>query len=148
MFVRTARLFVSTLGILLLSTVAGAQTPPSPAQAQQMLQSNPALIGRRQQLDSGFKVFGLDLFAGQSTLFDANTGGSADASYRFGPGDRLVLFLTGDVEKSYPLTVTREGFVVIPDVGQVNVAGMTRAQVEDMLYSRLGRVYSGVQRGA
>ena len=52
------------------------------------------------------------------------------------------------MEKSYPLTVNSQGFVFIPDVGIVNVAGQTRAQLEDMLYSRLGRVYSGVRRGA
>jgi protein involved in polysaccharide export with SLBB domain len=106
-----------------------------------------------QQLDSGFKIFGADLFATDSTgapqsnRFDAQSAGGADANYRFGPGDKLVLFLTGDVEQSYPLTVTREGFVVIPQVGQVNVAGLTRSQLEDALYSRLGRVYSGVRRG-
>ena len=32
-------------------------------------------------------------------------------------------------------------------MGQVNVAGSTRAQLEDALYSRLGRVYPGVRRG-
>jgi polysaccharide biosynthesis/export protein len=101
---------------------------------------------QREQVDSGFAVFGLDLFRGDNKLFDANTSGGADPNYRFGAGDKLVLFLTGDVEKSYPLTVNREGFVVIPDVGQVNVAGLTLAQLTDALYSRLGRVYSGVRR--
>jgi protein involved in polysaccharide export with SLBB domain len=43
--------------------------------------------------------------------------------------------------------VNGQGFVVIPDVGQVEVSGKTRAQLEDVLYTRLGRVYSGVQRG-
>jgi len=103
---------------------------------------------RRAQTDSGFNVFGYDLFQGQTTQFDANASGSADPNYRFGPGDRLVLFLTGDVEKAYTLPVTRDGFVVIPDVGQLNVAGLTRVQLEDALYGRLGRVYSGVRRGA
>jgi protein involved in polysaccharide export with SLBB domain len=103
---------------------------------------------QRAQTDSGYEVFGLDLFQNETTQFDPNTGGGADANYRFGPGDRLVLFLTGEVEKSMQLTVTRDGFVVIPAVGQVNVAGLTRAQLEDALYGRLGRVYSGVRRGA
>src|SRR5262249_46042251 len=31
--------------------------------------------------------------------------------------------------------------------GQVNVSGMTRVQLEDVLSSRLGRVYSGIRRG-
>ncbi|HVX40269.1 MAG TPA: SLBB domain-containing protein [Gemmatimonadaceae bacterium] len=102
---------------------------------------------QRQQLDSGFTVFGLALFDPNSTLFDAPTTGAVDANYRFGPGDQMVLFLTGDVERSYRLSVTREGFIVIPDVGAVNVAGLTRNQLEDALYDRLSRVYSGVRRG-
>jgi protein involved in polysaccharide export with SLBB domain len=103
---------------------------------------------QREQADSGFVVFGLDLFhSDETTQFDPNTSGAADANYRFGPGDKLVLFLTGDVERSYQLSVNRDGFVVIPDVGQIDVAGLTRDQLENSLFSRLGRVYSGVRRG-
>ena len=60
-----------------------------------------------------------------------------DQNYRLGPGDLLVLILTGDVELAYPLDVTREGFVVIPQVGQVYVANLTLGQVEEQLYGRL-----------
>jgi polysaccharide export outer membrane protein len=102
---------------------------------------------QRMLSDSGFRTFGLDLFTGDTKLFAANISGAADAGYRFGPGDQLVLILTGDFEKSYKLTVTRDGFIVIPEVGQVNVSGLTRAQLEDALYSRLGRAYSGIRRG-
>ncbi|MEO7648001.1 MAG: SLBB domain-containing protein, partial [Gemmatimonadaceae bacterium] len=80
--------------------------------------------------------------------FDANLTGPVDASYQLGPGDKLVLILTGDVEQSYQLEVTREGFIVIPQVGQLFVNNLSLAQLEDVLYSRLGRVYSGVRRGA
>ncbi len=98
--------------------------------------------------DSGLAIFGLDLFRNSSsTLFDPNLAGPVDRNYRLGPGDRLVLILTGDVEQSYNLQVTREGFVLIPQVGQVFVANLTLAQLDDILYSRLGRVYSGVRRG-
>ena len=101
------------------------------------------------QRDSGLKVFGMDLFAARNaSQFDANLAGPVDPSYRLGAGDRLVLILTGDVEQAYTLDVTREGFVVIPQVGQINVANLTLAQFEDLLYSRLGRSYSGVRRGA
>ena len=102
---------------------------------------------QKAQTDSGYQVFGLELFSRDQSQLDPNVGGAADANYRFGPGDRLALVLTGDVEKSMNLTVTRDGFVVIPAVGQVNVAGLTRTQLEDALYTRLGQVYSGVRRG-
>ena len=97
--------------------------------------------------DSGFRLFGLDVFRGRTTQFDPNTPGPVDAGYLLGPGDRLVLILTGDVEEAYQLDVTREGFVVIPQVGTVHVANLTLAQLEDVLFKRLGRVYSGVHRG-
>ena len=93
-------------------------------------------------------VFGREVFARAGALGVENPAGPVDPSYRLGPGDRLVLILTGDVETAYTLDVTREGFVVIPAVGQVPVANLTLQQLESLLYSRLGRVYSGVRRGA
>jgi protein involved in polysaccharide export with SLBB domain len=56
-----------------------------------------------------------------------------------------VLILTGDVEASYDLPVTREGFVVIPQVGQIFVANLTLGELDRVLNSRLSRVYSGVR---
>ena len=95
--------------------------------------------------DSGFAIFGLDVFRGATSQFEPNVAGPVDASYRLGPGDRLVLILTGDVEASYQLDVTREGFVVVPQVGQIYVANVTLGQLEQLMASRLGRVYSGVR---
>lgn len=99
-------------------------------------------------VDSGFVIFGLDFFRNRSTQFNPNLSGPVDANYRIGPGDRLVLALTGDVEQSYSLDVTREGFIIVPQVGQIFVNQLTMAELENVFYSRLGRVYSGVRRGA
>ena len=94
----------------------------------------------------GLKLFGLETFRRTSTRFQAVQSGPVDENYRLGPGDVLVLILTGDVEEVYTLNVTREGFVVIPQVGQVYVANLTMGQLEDQLYARLRRAYSGVRR--
>ncbi len=93
-------------------------------------------------------IFGLDVFHRVSTQFQPVVTGPVDPSYRLGPGDVLVLILTGDVELAHTLEVTREGFIVIPQVGQIYVSGLTLASLETLLYTRLGRVYSGVRRGA
>lgn len=92
------------------------------------------------------RIFGLDVFRRVTTQFQPSATGPVDPSYRLGPGDGLVLILTGDVELAHTLDVTREGFVVIPQVGQLHVAGLTMQGLENLLYSRLGRVYSGVSR--
>jgi protein involved in polysaccharide export with SLBB domain len=96
-------------------------------------------------VDSGYAVFGMDVFRGATTQFEPNLAGPVDANYRLGPGDRLVLILTGDVETSYDLPVTREGFVVIPQVGQLYVANLTLGELDRVLAARLSRVYSGVR---
>jgi polysaccharide biosynthesis/export protein len=96
--------------------------------------------------DSGFVVFGLDLFRSSTSQFQPNLSGPVDENYRLGPGDRLVLILTGDVEASYSLEVTREGFVVVPQVGQLYVNNLTLGELETTLYSRLSRSYSGLRR--
>ena len=100
------------------------------------------------RLDSGYNIFGIEMFRSNANAVMANVLGPVDENYKLGPGDRLVLILTGDVEASYTLDVTREGFVVIPQVGQIYVANLTLGQLNDLMYSRLGRVYSGVRRGA
>lgn len=92
-------------------------------------------------------VFGLEVFRRVTSQFQPQTTGPVDPAYRLGPGDLLVLVLTGDVEAAYTLDVTREGFIVIPQVGQLYVAGLTMTALDNLLYSRLGRVYSGVRRG-
>jgi len=115
----------------------------------------PAAI-TRQQVDTGFRireslpplgVFGVDVFRRSTTQFLPLLSGPVPPEYQLGPGDMLVLILTGDVELTYQLNVTREGFVVIPQVGQVYMANLTLAQARSALYDRLGRVYSGVRRG-
>ena len=92
------------------------------------------------------QIFGLNVFRATTSEFQPNLSGPVDANYRLGPGDQLVLILTGDVELTRTLDVTREGFVLIPQVGQIPVANLTLAELESVLYTRLGRVYSGVKR--
>ncbi|MEX2110685.1 MAG: SLBB domain-containing protein [Gemmatimonadaceae bacterium] len=104
-------------------------------------------LNRGLAADSGFVIFGLDFFRNRSTQFNPNLAGPVDASYRIHPGDQLALVLTGDVEQTYSLPVTREGFVIIPQVGQVWVNNLTLGELENVLYTRLSRIYSGVRRG-
>src|SRR5882724_3430993 len=100
-----------------------------------------------ESLAAGNYVFGVDVFRRTTTQFLPLLAGPVPPDYKLGPGDQLVLILTGQIELAYTLPVTREGFILIPDVGQVFVANVTMDQLRDVLYTRLGRVYSGVKRG-
>ncbi len=95
----------------------------------------------------GPHIFGRDVFGRVTSQFQPSLSGPVDEAYRLGAGDVLVLILTGDVELTHQLEVTREGFVLIPQVGQVFVSGLTLGQLDRVLATRLGRVYSGINRG-
>jgi protein involved in polysaccharide export with SLBB domain len=94
----------------------------------------------------GPNIFGLDLFRRSTSQFDPTQAGAADPGYRVGPGDVLVLILTGGVEASYTLEISREGFVVIPQVGQLYVANLTLEEVKSVFATHLSRAYSGLNR--
>ncbi len=96
----------------------------------------------------GLRVFGVDVFTRGSSEFEPVVAAALPTTYTLGPGDEIVLTITGDVEYSYVLPVSREGTILIPQVGQVAVNGVTLAGLREHLYSRLGRVYSGVSRNA
>ncbi|HEY2824804.1 MAG TPA: SLBB domain-containing protein [Gemmatimonadales bacterium] len=99
-----------------------------------------ALITRKLDL------FGLRQLRGATTQFQPIVTGPVDDAYRLGPGDDLVLILTGAVQSSATLSVGRDGFIVVPQVGQVFVNNLTLGNLRDVLYTRLGEVYSGVTR--
>ena len=101
------------------------------------------LEGRRRPLE----LFGLEVFRQPTTQFQPVISGPVDDRYQLGPGDELALILSGDVERTHALEVSREGFVVIPQVAQVYVGNLTLGQLRERLYDLLQRRYSGVTRG-
>lgn len=92
------------------------------------------------------RLFGLNTFRQPTTQFQPMVTGPVDDSYVLGPGDVLVLILTGGVDLTRQLDVTRDGFILIPQVGQIYVGNLTLGQLRNVLYDQLHRVYSGVTR--
>lgn len=92
-------------------------------------------------------VFGKDIFDRASTAFDPITSGPVDAAYRLGIGDALQLVVTGQVELAYALEVRRDGSVIIPQVGQVSLAGHTLEAARTVLRERMAKSYSGLASG-
>ena len=105
----------------------------------------PAQALPAESLATGNYVFGVDVFRRTTTQFLPQLTGPVDPTYRLGPGDVVVLVLTGGVERAYQLEVTREGFVVVPQVGQIYLNGLTIADARGVLFDRLGREYSNLR---
>jgi polysaccharide export outer membrane protein len=97
---------------------------------------------------NGAPVFGLNLFARGTNQFEPNAAGPVDANYKLGPLDVVVVILTGQVELAHTLEVTRDGFIVIPQVGQVFVANLPLEQATNVIVERLRASYRGAGVGA
>ena len=92
-------------------------------------------------------IFGLDVFTRASTQFQPLLAGPVPEDYVLGPDDLIVLILTGDVESARELVVTREGFVVVPNAGRINLVNLTMAEARVLFRDRLANSYSGIERG-
>jgi polysaccharide export outer membrane protein len=99
------------------------------------------------KLHPTLKLFGLDVFRQPTTQFQPIVAGPVDDSYILGPGDEIVLLLSGGVEAAYDREVTQGGFIVIPQVGRISVNNLTLGQLRAVLLERLRRVYSSVGSG-
>jgi polysaccharide biosynthesis/export protein len=93
------------------------------------------------------QVFGMSFFRRMIGGMDEPAFGPVAANYRLGAGDEVNVILTGAVQDVYPLRVSREGTLVVPDIGQLAVTGLTLGALEDLLRARFAGVHaSGLTR--
>ena len=102
---------------------------------------------RQQILVNGLPIFGLDVFTRASSQFQPLLSGPVPDDYLVGPGDQIALIVTGEVELAEDLVVTRDGFVLVPNVGRIFVANLTMANLRLLVRNRLASSYSGIARG-
>jgi len=90
------------------------------------------------------RPFGYEIFNLSPTSFEPLNSGPVDPNYTLGPGDEIVLSLWGDTEQFHKLVIDREGKILLPDVGQVVITGLTMQRAEDKILKRLSGAYSGI----
>jgi protein involved in polysaccharide export with SLBB domain len=56
-------------------------------------------------------------------------------------GDRLTIYLWGNVEHAYPVSVKRDGSVTIPRVGNLVIGGMSLAKTKTFLRNKFKTFY-------
>jgi protein involved in polysaccharide export with SLBB domain len=86
-------------------------------------------------------IFGHDLFRQPPSTFAPADRVPVTPEYTVGPGDQLLIRGWGQIDLNVTPVVDRSGGVYIPQVGQLNVAGMRFAQVQDYLKAAIGKVF-------
>ena len=88
--------------------------------------------------------FGYDVFRQDPALFQASSVGAVDPDYLIGPGDEIIVMLWGETQFRVVLIVDREGFVFVPEIGQVFVNGLNLNLLESKLYRVLSQAYASL----
>ena len=90
------------------------------------------------------KVFGRDIFRNANLTFEPSMNIATPVNYRLGPGDQLQIEVWGASEANITQKVTPDGYISIPDVGPVNVNGLTVQAATNRIKAKLSQIYSGM----
>ena len=83
------------------------------------------------------KRFGLDLFDREISTFAPVDDMPAPDSYRVGPGDAINVYMYGNEEADLALSINREGQLILPRLGPLSVAGLTFAEVKEVIEAKV-----------
>ncbi|HKV55975.1 MAG TPA: SLBB domain-containing protein [Candidatus Binataceae bacterium] len=103
-----------------------SDTPPAPPSARNLSQ------------------FGYSLFDSRVSTFAPVSNVPVGNDYVLGPGDELKMLIWGRVNDRLDLTVQRDGSVLLPQMGPLQVAGLTFAQGKQLIEQR-GEQITGVK---
>ena len=96
-------------------------------------------------ISSGSNYFGYNIFKGNPELFQASSVGAIDPNYIIGPSDEIIIMLWGETQFRQIQTVDREGFIFLPEIGQVFVNGLTLKLLESKLFKVLSQSYASLK---
>ncbi len=87
------------------------------------------------------KPFGLEIFDDPRDL-EPPVEIAAASDYILGPGDNVIIYLWGRVDKQLNLTLDREGKIFIQQVGEIVAWGLTVEKFTELAKERLSSAYS------
>ncbi len=91
------------------------------------------------------EYFGYDLFSDVPTTFAPATDVPVPADYVMGPGDQLVIEYFGQENRTINTAVTRDGTLVLPEIGPLAVSGLTFNAARAEIVSRVSEQKIGVR---
>ena len=86
-------------------------------------------------------IYGSDLFDEVPNTFAPVERIPVGPDYTIGPGDEILIRTWGQISQNLHLTVDRTGSIFIPQVGEVQVAGLQFSQLQDFLKSHYAYVF-------
>lgn len=92
-------------------------------------------------------IYGYNLFRQSGLSFEPNFSAPTPKNYVLGPGDEVIILVTGLNERDIKSVVTPEGNLQVPNAGIIPVGGFTVEQATSLIKRRLTKVYPAIQSG-
>jgi protein involved in polysaccharide export with SLBB domain len=92
--------------------------------------------------------FGHELFKQSPAKFAPLKDTPVPSDYLIGPGDELLVRLTGAVDLDSKVTVDRNGLIHLSRIGAIPVAGVRVAELESYLNGKIARLYKNFSLSA
>lgn len=92
--------------------------------------------------EPGRRVFGRDIFTSRNLTFAPSSNLPTPTNYVLGPGDEVFIDIWGTNQASIRQTISPDGTINIPDIGVVNLNGMTVKEADSYMRRKLGQIYS------
>lgn len=90
-------------------------------------------------------LYGAQLFVDAPSTFAPVDQIPVTNDYVIGPGDELLVRAWGSITFNLRRTVDRNGYIYIPNIGQIQVSRLRFSEVHDFLQSQIGRVFQRFQ---
>lgn len=88
------------------------------------------------------RIFGLNYFRSRAaTDLSATSNAAAPADFVVGPNDQIRVRTSGAISLDLLATVDRNGYIFLPDVGTIQVAGLQLSAVESVIRTAMNRQY-------
>lgn len=89
-------------------------------------------------------IFGTDFFNNPSINLEPNLNIAVSDSYQLGPGDELSIDVWGAAQKSYVVTVNKEGRVLLENLAPIYINGLSLKQAAAKIKTKLSLIYAGI----
>ncbi|KFZ31349.1 polysaccharide biosynthesis protein [Pseudidiomarina salinarum] len=98
-----------------------------------------------QEEDGDLQPFGYKLFAGEPSTFAQVTDAPVPTNYIIGVGDTIQVQLYGKESRSHQVVVSRQGQITIPDLGPLQVVGLTFEKMRELVQQEVSQRLIGMQ---
>lgn len=107
------------------------------------------LISQKEDLiESGIKIFGHDIFRKQNLTFAPSLNLPTPSNYILAAGDELNINIWGAAEENYKVVVSPDGNIQIPNVGLIQLSGVSIKMAEGRIKAHLMQKVEGLRDGS